>query len=110
MVLESFEDNQSYSLIKLVNTNVIVNNKILLLNLPCFLFQLFENCKHILKSTIETLQDPIDDNDFVKREKELIYIYLNYDKHNLKSSSLMYEKKKLFSVTFYNIFNIYFQL
>lgn len=38
MVLESFEDDQSYSLIKLVNTIIIVNNKTLLLNLSYFYF------------------------------------------------------------------------
>ncbi|VVC37300.1 Hypothetical protein CINCED_3A020976 [Cinara cedri] len=69
MVLETFEENKSYSLIKL----------------------LFDNCQHILESTIKTLQETIDDTDFVKREKQLIYSYLNLNKQCSKISSLTFD-------------------
>ncbi|XP_025412400.1 uncharacterized protein LOC112684893 isoform X2 [Sipha flava] len=58
MVLETIDECQSYSLIKL----------------------LFENCKFIIESTIQTIQNTIDNTDFVKREKLLVYSYLNLNK------------------------------
>ncbi|XP_060880847.1 uncharacterized protein LOC132952541 isoform X1 [Metopolophium dirhodum] len=69
MVLETFDEIQSYSLIEL----------------------LFENCKHILESTIEILQETIDDEDFVKREKQLIYSYLHLNKQCLKNRFSMFD-------------------
>lgn len=69
MVLETFDEIQSYSLIEL----------------------LFENCKHILESTIEILQETIDDEDFVKREKQLIYSYLHLNKPCLKNRFSMFD-------------------
>lgn len=53
------------------------------------MFQLFENCKHILESTIETLKEPINDTDFVKREKQLVYCYINVDKECLRNQFSM---------------------
>ncbi|CAI6368356.1 unnamed protein product [Macrosiphum euphorbiae] len=69
MVLETFDEIQSHSLIEL----------------------LFENCKNILESTIEILQDTIDDEDFVKREKQLIYSYLHLNKQCLKNRFSMFD-------------------
>ncbi|XP_026810078.1 uncharacterized protein LOC113551792 [Rhopalosiphum maidis] len=69
MVLETFDEFQSYSLIEM----------------------LFENCKHILESTIEILQETIDDEDFVNREKQLIYSYLNLNKQYLKNRFSMFD-------------------
>ncbi|KAL5234587.1 hypothetical protein ACI65C_001997 [Semiaphis heraclei] len=69
MVLETFDEIQSYSLIEL----------------------LVENCKQILESTTEILQETIDEEDFVKREKQLIYSYLNLDKLCLKNRFSMFD-------------------
>ncbi|XP_025195132.1 ATR-interacting protein mus304 [Melanaphis sacchari] len=69
MVLETFDEFQSYSLIEL----------------------LFENCKHILESTVEILQETIEDEDFVHREKQLIYNYLNLNKQYLKNRFSMFD-------------------